>query len=395
MTLESNSYRLTSIDLLRGIIMVIMALDHTRDYFHTDAFVFDPTNLEKTNTVLFFTRWITHYCMPTFVLLAGVAIHLSLARKSKKELSWFLLTRGLWMVLLEFTVMRFAFLFNFYYDVTLLSVLWLFGSCMMMLSLIIYLSDRTLLAIALLILVAHDLSVLVDVNPASGWFPLWTILFRIGFLPVTPSLAFVVSYPVIPWLGVMLLGYSIGKWYSPSIDSQQRKTWLRQTGWTFIVAFVVLRFVNLYGDPAAWSVQKNAWFTFLSFINTSKYPVSLLFLLMTLGPLLLALSYFDGREFRWSKPFVIFGRVPLFYFIGHFFLIHSVALILFMQKTGKTWDEIDLHFAKSFGGITPEGGYTLPWVYVAWVAVVLAMYPLCAWYAGIKRKSNSSWLSYL
>lgn len=375
--------------------MVIMALDHTRDYFHADAFVFDPTNLEKTNTALFFTRWITHYCMPAFVLLAGAGIQLSLNRRMKKEVSWFLLTRGLWMVLLEFTVMRFAFFFNFYYDVTLLSVLWLFGCCMIILSLLIYLPDRVLLVIGLLILVAHDLSALVTVEPTSAWFAPWTILFRIGFLPVSPSLAFVVSYPVIPWLGVMLIGYSIGTWYSTAVESLHRKRWLRQTGWAFVVAFVVLRFANLYGDPVAWSAQKNNWLTFLSFMNTSKYPVSLLFLLMTLGPLFIALSYFDGREFKWNKPFLVFGRVPLFYFIGHFFLIHSVALVLFMYKTGKTWAEVDLHFAKSFGGITPEGGYSLPWVYVAWLAIVVSMYPLCAWYARLKRTNNSAWLSYL
>jgi uncharacterized membrane protein len=193
----------------------------------------------------------------------------------------------------------------------------------------------------------------------------------------------------------MLIGFSLGRWFKPNVEPSKRKKWLLQTGVACVVSFVILRLLNVYGDPAPWSSQKDTWFTFLSFLNTSKYPVSLLFMLMTIGPLLILLSYFENREVKVSNPFLIFGRVPLFYFIVHFFLIHSLALIFFINKTGKSFSEIDLHFSKSFGGITPEGGYSLPWVYVAWTGVVLLMYPLCRWYNHYKNRHTDAWLSYL
>lgn len=372
-----------------------MALDHTRDYIHADAFVFDPTNLEKTDTALFFTRWFTHFCMPTFVLLSGVATRISLLRKSKKELSWYLLTRGIWMVVLEFVVLRFGFFFNFYFDVTILSVLWLFGMCMILLSALIYLPNKVLLSIGLIIVVGHNLFDGIVVEPTSLWFAPWTILMRVGFLAVTPNIAFVVSYPIIPWLGIMLVGYGIGSWYSEHIDSLTRQKILLKVGAVCLVAFVIVRFINVYGDPAPWSTQETNWFTFLSFINTTKYPVSLLFSLMTIGPLLILLSLLEKKNTQIFQPLRIIGRVPLFYFILHFYLIHAIALISFMIKTGKSFSEIDLHFAKSFGGITPEGGHSLAVVYLFWIAIVLIMYPLCKRFDRIKSQHPGSFLRFL
>lgn len=391
---ESHQFRISSIDIARGLIMVIMALDHTRDYFHADAFVFDPTNLQKTHTTLFFTRWITHFCMPAFVLLAGVATRISLVRKSKKELSRYLFTRGLWMILLEITVMRFGYFFNFYFDVTILTVLWLFGICMLLLAALIHLPSRWILILGLIIVVGHNLFDGFSVEPTSLGFVPWTILMSRGLLAVTPDVAFIVTYPIIPWLGIMLLGYSIGTWYTNTGDVIRQKL-LFSTGFVCVIAFFVLRFINLYGDPAPWAEQPSSWYTVLSFLNTSKYPPSFLFELMTIGPLLILLSLLEKGNTKILQPLNTIGRVPLFYFILHFYLIHTVALISYMIKTGKSFSEIDLHFAKSFGGITPEGGQSLLVVYLVWVAIVVIMYPLCKGYDRIKSQHPGTFLSYL
>lgn len=390
---ELNRQRITSVDVARGLIMVIMALDHTRDYFHADAFVFDPTDLTKTHTALFFTRWITHFCMPGFMFLSGLSANFSLQRKSKAELSRYLLTRGIWLVVLEFTVLRFGYLFNFYFDVTILSVLWVFGICMMLLAALIHLPIRVILILGLVIIASHNLLSGVSVEPASIWFAPWTILMSRGFLAVTPDVAFIVTYPIIPWLGMMLLGYSIGTWYTNSEAATRQKLVLR-AGISCVIAFIVLRFINLYGDPAPWIAQESGWYTVLSFLNTSKYPPSFLFALMTIGPLLILLAGLEKFEIK-PAPLLTFGRVPLFYFIAHFYLIHALALISTMLRTGKSFNEIDLHFAKSFGGITPEGGYSLLWVLLIWVVIVLLMYPLCKAYDHVKSRHPGTFLSYL
>jgi uncharacterized membrane protein len=382
---DLNQQRISSIDVVRGLIMVIMALDHTRDYFHADAFVFDPTNLEKTHTALFFTRWITHFCMPGFVLLSGLAANISLQRKSKAELSRYLLTRGLWFVVLELTVLRFGYFFNFYFDVTILSVLWLFGVCMLLLAALIHLPNRWILVLGLIIVVGHNLLQGVSVEPTSLGFVPWTVFMSRGFLPVTPDVAFVVTYPIVPWLGVMLLGYSLGTWYT-NTDAATRQKFLLRTGAACVFAFMVLRVINLYGDQAPWAAQESGWYTVLSFLNTSKYPPSFLFTLMTVGPLLMLLAWMEKVETKLTHVLNTIGRVPLFYFILHFYVIHAFALISTMLSTGKSFSEIDLHFAKSFGGITPEGGYTLGWVYLFWVVVVLLMILLCNAYNRLKSR---------
>ena len=387
--------RISSIDILRGIIMVVMALDHVRDYFHTSAFVFDPTDLSKTHTALFLTRWITHFCAPGFVLLAGVSIYLSLKRKSKSELSIFLLKRGLWLIILELVVMRFAFFFNFYYDVTILGVFWMIGACMMCMAAIIHLSDRAALILGIVIVLFGQAIGQLAVDPSSIFFGPWMILMQRGFIPLTPTVALITSYPIIPWLGIMILGYSLGRIYNNYVDTGIRKKMLIRLGLVTVLLFVMLRFLNFYGDPSPWSVQGNFVFTVLSFFNCTKYPITLLFTLMTLGPLLLMLAWLEDKEPTLMRPFHIFGRVPQFYFIGHFFLIHISALILFMNKTGKSFSEIDLHFSKSFGGITPEGGYDLAGVYLVWLAVVLIMYPLCNLFNHYKSTHQQWWLSYL
>lgn len=371
-----------------------MALDHTRDFFHVDALVFDPTALDKTSPVLFFTRWITHFCAPGFVFLAGTSAFISGVNKTKRELSRFLLTRGVWLIVLEFTVLRAFFFFNFYYDVTFLTVLWVIGWCMIFLAALVYLPLKWNLIIGLGIVFFHDALGLIPVEPNQLLYAPWIVLMRTGFLPITADHAFIISYPIIPWFGIMLLGYCAGKLYT-DYDAETRMHWLTRSGVVAIILFIALRFINYYGDPAPWQQQPDSFFTFLSFINTTKYPVSLLFTLMTLGPVLLLLAALEKIKDRKFSFFLTYGGVPLFYFLLHFLLIHAVALIAFSIKTGTPFSEIDFHFSKSFGGITPGIGHSLGWTYIAWISIVLVLNPVCAWYGRYKQTHSYRWLRYL
>lgn len=367
--------RVNSIDLLRGLIMIIMALDHTRDYFHTAQFVFNPTDLTQTTPAIFITRWITHFCAPAFVLLSGISININLRKRGKPALAKYLITRGFWLIFLDVVVLRFAFFFNFYYDITFLSILWMIGWCMVLMAGVIFLPYRAILAISLLIIAGHDSLVGLQLGP------FWTIIMTAGFVPP----AFVSTYPIIPWLAIMMFGFVAGRMYGEKYDPVLRRRFLIQLGILSIVLFFVLRWANVYGDPVPWSHSpRGPLFTILSFFNVTKYPVSLLFTLMTLGPLMLLLAWFETLNIKWLAPAQVFGRVPLFYFLAHFFLIHAAALLHTMWKTAKSFSDIDLHYPATFGGITPEGGVTLIWVYVVWILVVMAMYPVCVWYD--KRK---------
>lgn len=387
--------RIASIDIMRGIVMVVMALDHARDFYHADAFIYDPLNLERTTPFLFLTRFITHYCAPTFVLLAGTAVRISQQRKSTKELSWFLLTRGLWLIILEVTVIRFSMLFQFYYDVLIFQVIWVIGFCMVLLSALIYLPFRAILGLGLLITFGHDLLHLIQPQPGGRFAVLWTFTHQSNFIELSPGVSAFVPYPFLPWLGIMLLGYCLGEWYTKSFDADTRKKLLMRTGICAILLFIALRALNIYGDPAPWSEQKNAVYTFLSFINVTKYPVSLQYALITLGPVLIILSWFEKGSSPALRPFGVIGRVPLFYYILHFYLLHLGALILYMINTGKGLSEVDFHFSAGFGGLPPGYGYPLVAGYIAWILVVLILYPVCNWYNNYKSTHKSWWLGYL
>ncbi|MCE7864991.1 MAG: DUF1624 domain-containing protein [Bacteroidetes bacterium CHB5] len=385
--------RITTIDLVRGLAMVIMALDHTRDFFHADALLYSPTDLDKTTPLVFFTRWITHFCAPAFVFLAGTSAFIHGSKKTTQELSRYLLTRGLWLVFLELVVLRAFLFFNFYYDVTLLTVLWVIGWCMILLAGLVSLPIKWNLIIGLLIIFFHDALALIPVNPTQFLFVPWTILMKTGFIAASPSVAFVISYPIVPWLGIMLVGYCTGKLYT-HYDASTRMRWLVQSGGGAIILFIGLRLLNLYGDQAPWQKYSSIDLTLLSFLNTTKYPVSLLFTLMTLGPILLLLAAWERAPKRLSF-FIVFGQVPLFYFLLHFLIIHTAALVAFIIKTGTPLWDIDFHFSKSFGGITPGVGHSIGWTYVAWLGVVLILYPICKWYGLYKQNHPGGWLRYL
>jgi uncharacterized membrane protein len=379
---------------MRGTVMVIMALDHVRDFFHLGAFASDPTSMQTTTPILFFTRWITHYCAPTFVLLAGTSIFINASRKPKKEMTVFLLTRGLWLILLEVVVVRFGLFFNLYYDVLVFQVIWAIGASMVCMSLLIHLSYRVVLIVGLIIVFGHNVTDAFALTPQDTLYSFWGLLRQSAFYNATPTTVVWIPYPLLPWLGIMIMGYCLGKLYT-DFDAEKRQKLLLRIGLLAVGLFILLRAINAYGDPAPWSVQKNVVFTVMSFLNTTKYPVSLIYTLMTIGPVLIILSFLERINLPALKPLVVFGRVPMFYYIIHFYVIHIASLFFFMHKTGRSFSEIDFHFNKSFGGITPEGGYALGWVYVAWLVLVILLYPLCKWYNDYKSTHKQWWLSYV
>ncbi|MCP1374701.1 DUF1624 domain-containing protein [Dyella lutea] len=387
----AGRFRLESIDLLRGIIIVIMALDHVHDFFGVPGA--NPVDLATTTAPLFFTRWITHFCAPVFFLLTGTGAFLTLRRMTKPELSRFLVTRGLWLIVLEAVVMRFALQFNFDYQVTLLIVLWALGWAMIVLAGLIHLPAWALVAVGVAMVAGHNL--LDGIAPAAfgALEPLWTVLHVPGFLVTGPHTVFV-TYPLVPWLGVTALGYALGNVYA--WDAGRRQAWLLRLGLGLVVGFVMLRLLNIYGDPFPWLVQRSPPWTLMSFLDTQKYPPSLLFLLMTLGPALLLLRAFDAGTPRVLRPALAFGKVPLFFYGLHFYLIHLLAVVVCYVGYGDVGGMFRSPDLGHFPFTAPPGwGLGLPWIYAIWIGVVLALYPLCCWYAGLKRRRRDWWLSYL
>lgn len=380
--------RLESVDIVRGVIMIFMALDHTRDFFGVTGF--SPSDPAQTTIPLFFTRWITHFCAPVFFLLTGTGAYLSLRRKSKRELSQFLFTRGLWLIFLELTLFRcFGFQFNFGYHVTLLNVLWALGWAMIALSVLVHLPGSLTTAFGLVMIAGHNLLDRIQSSNA-----IWSILHSPNFIMENPQHSVFVGYPLIPWLGVTAVGYSLGQVYA--WKRQRRRTLLFRAGLGLTAAFVILRGINVYGDPVPWTTQKSAAFTVLSFLNTNKYPPSLLFLLMTLGPALVFLWVIDGRTPQFLRPALIFGRVPMFYYLLHMPLIHLIAVAVCYARYAHVHWMFESPTISQFPFTHPPGwGFSLPIVYLIWASVVIGLYPLCRCFAAVKQRHRNAWLSYL
>ena len=382
------AHRLESVDVVRGIIMIIMALDHTRDFFGMPGA--SPTNLATTSFALFATRWVTYFCAPVFFLLTGTGAYLSLRRRSAAQLSRFLFTRGLWLIFLETVVLRcLAYQFNVDYRVTMLLVLWALGWAMIALAALVRLPVGAIVATGLTMTLFHNL---LDGVPFTN--PIWTVLHVPGFVLNGPDHVVFAAYPLIPWIGVTAVGFGLGRVFD--WESDRRRAFLLRLGVVVCVAFVALRALNLYGDAVRWAPQPTGVFTVLSFLNTTKYPPSLLFLLMTLGPALLLLRAVDRRTPGVLGPALVIGKVPLFYYILHFFLIHLLAVVTCYLRYGSAhwmFESPDLaHYPVS---PPPGWGYSLPVVYFVWAFVVVAMYPLCRWFAALKRRRSDAWLSYL
>jgi uncharacterized membrane protein len=374
--------------------MIIMALDHVRDYFHADAFLYDPTDLSKTNVLLFFTRWITHFCAPAFMFLSGTSAYLVGIRKGKKYLSRFLFTRGLWLIFLEFTVVNFAWYFNIHFPSIEFIVIWALGVSMISLAAFIYLPLTAIAAISLVMVFGHNLLDNIHI-PGDGPAAFgWALVHEFHFFNYAGKIIFV-GYPIIPWIGVMALGYCFGKIYVENYNDAKRKKILIGLGSSAIILFIVLRFSNLYGDPAPWSKQSKAVFTFLSFITVSKYPPSLLYLLVTLGPALLFLAFTEKTKSWLSTQLRMIGRVPMFYYIVHLYVIHLGAMVA-TYFSGLTWRNMILTTWVSFDPKLKGYGFSLEIVYIVWFSLILILYFLCRWYDRYKREHLQQWwLSYL
>ena len=378
--------RIYAVDVLRGIVMIIMALDHVRDYFHATAFTQDPLDAATTTPALYFTRWITHFCAPVFVLLSGLSIHLMHNRRTKAEISRYLFTRGLWLILVEITIMSFALTFNPQMNVLILQVIWAIGISFVVLSGLIFLPWQVILGVGLLITAGHNALDALPIPPGTIWefvhqtkYTLFTIM---------PGRGFLVLYPFLPFTGILLCGYGLGRAFLQDVSPAARKKLLITAGTVMILLFLVLRGINVYGDPAPW--KELSVYTFL---NVTKYPASLLFTCITIGPGLLLLAALEGKQHRLTDIAKVYGSVPFFYYILHFYLIHTLCMIVFFLR-GHTAAQISSPMGP-FYCVVAGVGFSLGGVYLVWFSVVAALYLPCRWYSGYRQRHRYWWLSYL
>ena len=377
--------RLDGIDFLRGLVMAIMVLDHARDFFGGSSM--NPRDVHDAG--LFVTRWVTHFCAPIFVFLAGVSAFLYGNRgRTKAEVSRFLLTRGLWLMIIEITVVRLAWTFNLSYDFVFMQVIWAIGCAMVALAALIHLPRWAIATFALMMIFGHNL--LDGIEPDGSWRWLWVMTHATGTLRPTPGMEIMAIYPLIPWVAVMAAGYALGPEFLQ--PQEQRRRTLLKVGFTVTVGFVVLRATNLYGDPAPWTVQDGFVPTLLSFINCEKYPPSLLYLAMTIGPGLLLLGLFKDASSGLARVIVAIGRVPFLFYVAHIVLLHVMAVVVAHLTIG----DIGWLFRHMPAFNKPEDyGLTLPAVYALWIVALALLYPMCRWFGALKQRRKDWWLSYL
>jgi uncharacterized membrane protein len=369
--------------------MVLMALDHVRDMLTVPpgASPSDAADFAAAGGLLFLTRWITHLCAPTFVLLAGLGAFLygAAGRRGRSDVSQFLLSRGAWLVLIEITLVNFA--WNFNLRGMVLQVIWAIGWSMIALAGLIWLPRLALAAVGAAMVLGHNLLDAIQ-PPAPEASPLWLVLHIQGLLQIGGSPVAFVLYPLIPWIGVMAVGYAIGPWFLAPDPARPRR--LIQIGGLLALAFLLLRSGNLYGEPVAWAPQPGLTATLISFFNTTKYPPSLQFLLMTLGPALMLLGGFERLRGRLAGWLVTIGRVPFFFYLVHLYLIHSLAVAVGLAQ-GFSLRQMAVLFIDNPAGF----GVSLGSVYLIWALVVLALYPVCLWFAGVKARRSDWWIRYL
>jgi uncharacterized membrane protein len=384
--------RIYSIDLMRGIVVVIMTLDHVRDLLHTTALMYQPTDLTRTEPALFFTRWVTHLCAPTFVFLSGASAFLSMQRNNDVPAArWFLLKRGLWLMVLDLTLINFGIWWDVGFHVFFFNVVAAIGFGFVVLALLSGCRTRTIAIIGIAILLLHNLAPLVPGDEMSFFKRVLMPLFAPKAFPLPAGRFFVVGYPPIPWLGIMLVGFAAGRLFL--LESHRQRTLFLRMGAVCIGLFFLLRMIDVYGDGVPWSLQKNRLFTFLSFINLTKYPPSLDFCLLFLGAMFLILSIMQKVRGKWTDAVCVYGKVPLFYFVVHWYVIHPLMfLMLFLQG----FKGADMVFGFNFGRPKAESGLALWGVYVVWIGIVIAMFPLCKWYGRYKEQhKDKQWLRYL
>lgn len=383
--------RIQSIDLLRGIVIVIMALDHSRDFFHFNGFSEEPTNLATTTPFLFFTRWITHFCAPVFIFLSGTSIFL-MRTNSIKEKSLFVFKRGIWLVLLSLTVIAFAWWFDPSFHYLALDVIWVIGVCMLLFSAILYLPFRAILIFGLITVVFHNLLDATNFDSAKWQTLFWDLFHREGLVVINKHFSVFIVYPLMPWIGVMSLGFCSGKLYSKEFPADRRRKILLLTGSGCVLLFIFLRMINSYGEPEQWRRYPSLLFSFMSFINTTKYPPSLLYLLMTLGPSLIFLSLAEKFQNKFAQFFIVFGRVPFFFYLLHLYLLHLAAFLATLFSY--SWHET-IQSTKRMTGFPFGYGFSLMVVFLVWLAAVFILYPICKWYNNFKTTHQYWWLKYI
>jgi len=388
--------RILSIDILRGFVMIIMALDHTRDFFHNGSIMADPMNPETTTIFLFFTRWITHFCAPTFVFLSGVSAYLSSKNKEPKQASNFLIKRGLWLIVVEIVLITLGLTFNPLYNFIILQVIWAIGCSMVLLGILSRISHRLVLIVGLLLFFGHNIFNYLQL-PAPTTFSggLISILFTTSgtVIPLDSNHFIGVFYAILPWTGAMFLGFSIGHWYTKEFDASKRKRLLFYSGLGLFLSFIVLRYFGLYGNPTQRIVYNDLLKTVFSFLNVSKYPPSLQYYGMTLGPALMLLSGLENAKNWLAKITMVYGKVPFFYYVLHFYILHILLVIVFFVSGYGVKDIATPQIPFLFRPATL--GYSLPIVYLIWLSIVAILYRPCIWFQKYKATHTQWWLSYL
>lgn len=382
--------RILSIDILRGLVMVLMALDHVRDYFHLGAMTQNPMDVETSSLPLYFTRWITHYCAPIFVFLSGISAYLASQKRTKNENSIFLIKRGLFLILMEITVICFGWTFNPFFNTLVLQVIWAIGMSMITLGLFIYLPHRYISVFALLIIFGHNLLDIYENGKNQMGF-LWDAFHHGGFsyYPITDSRGVMVIYPVLPWIGILLLGFSIGPIYNSTFDAHKRKRNLITMGSVAIVLFILLRYIDIYGDTGHWQRQSTFSKTLKDFLDVRKYPPSLIFTCMTIGPACMFLAFTEQLKNMISRVLTVYGKVPFFYYVLHIYWIHILCVIYFYASGHQNSEIVS---QGSFFNFRPaEMGFSLPVTWLIWLAVVALLYLPCKWYDRF-RAGKSHWI---
>lgn len=382
-------HRIYSIDVLRGLIMIVMALDHVRDFFHVSAFTGDPLDPQTTTPALYFTRWITHFCAPLFVFLSGMSVHLMNGRKSKAEISKYLLTRGLWLIFIEITVVSFGLSFDPLMSTMFLQVIWAIGASFVALSILVFLPWQAILGIGLLITVFHNL---LDTAPQSVFME-FAHNARYTYYQLFPGHGVIVIYPFLPWIGILFMGYGSGRIFMQDVTVAKRRRILITSGLVMITLFFVVRGINIYGDLRTWAPQSTALKTVFAFMNVTKYPPSLLYSLITIGPGLLMLAFLEQARGKVAGIAKVYGSVPFFYYILHFYIIHTLCVIVFFAS-GYGTDQI-VSMQVPFFFRPPQFGFDLWVVYIIWISVVAVLYRPCKWFSQYKRTHKQWWLSYL
>jgi len=395
MTLQQPKQRILSIDILRGAIMLIMAIDHTRDFFHIHGADQEPTDLVMTTPILFFTRWITHFCAPIFLFLSGMSAFLAGQKRTPKQQMSFLAKRGIWLIIVEVVVITFGISFNPLYNVIILQVIWAIGWSMLILALLVRTSMAVIITTGCLLVFGHNLLDYLSL-PKEGALPIFINVIinspRV-LIPVGTNRFIYDLYTILPWTGVMLLGYAFGTLYVRSFDTSKRKKILLGSGIFLVLLFVIVRFINRYGDPAPWSPQKDPVFTFLSFINTTKYPPSLQYLSMTIGPGLISLSLLENARNKFARVLMVYGKVPFFYYVVHFYLLHLLCVIFFFASGYGAKDIVDPNLPFLFRPM--HFGFDLWVVYALWLFVVVVLYRPCKWFNNYKATHHQWWLTYI